>query len=67
MTAGLTSRLRNGEGGISVLLNRGDGSFQARGTTEPQAPDLAIGDLNGDGSLTSRLRTTFERSRLGAS
>jgi hypothetical protein len=38
--------------GISVLLNVGDGSFQARRDfgADLSAVDLAIGDLNGDGN-----------------
>jgi FG-GAP-like repeat len=38
--------------GISVLLNVADGSFQARRDfgADLSAVDLAIGDLNGDGS-----------------
>jgi hypothetical protein len=38
-------------GGVSVLLNRGDGSFQSKRDAAPAATmhTLAIGDLNGDG------------------
>ena len=35
--------------GISVLLNRGDGSFQSRRDYQASGSALAIGDLNGDG------------------
>jgi FG-GAP-like repeat/PASTA domain len=42
---------------ISVLLNGGDGSFQARRDYRARGTDLAIGDLNGDGKLD--LATTF--------
>jgi hypothetical protein len=34
---------------ISVLLNRGDGSFQSRRDYQASGSALAIGDLNGDG------------------
>jgi hypothetical protein len=36
---------------VSVLLNRGDGTFQARSTyTVGSCPYLAVGDVNGDGA-----------------
>jgi FG-GAP-like repeat len=60
---GLVSGDLNGDGSldlvtanglaISVLLNRGDGTFHARRDYPGRGSSLAIGDLNGDRGWTS--------------
>ena len=49
---------------ISVLLNRGDGSFQARRDARAGGGALAVGDLNGDGKLDLATAAALLRGRV---